>query len=167
MGRYVYSAPVANYLLLSFKSNCNRPTEIPGLQERAREDSDSSSDEEEIEELKIEASYEEPQLLDSRTYTQVLITGTPVSHSEPINYEKIINNKNDPLKVDYDLEGTLTVPGNPDNMKQDLDEFHENQDFLTAQENEESLLDAEAQDKYEDEDRYDIEEKGRNMKNWN
>ena len=55
MGRYVYSAPVADYLLLAFKSNCNRPTEMPGLQERAREDSDSSSDEEGIEESKTEA----------------------------------------------------------------------------------------------------------------
>ena len=71
---------------------------MPGLQERAREDSDSSSNEEGtgIEEWKTEASYEEPQLLDSRTYTQVL-TGTPGSHSEPIDYEKIISNKYDSL----------------------------------------------------------------------
>ena len=41
---YVYSAPVADYLLLAF--HCTRPTEMPGLQERAREDSDPSSDEE-------------------------------------------------------------------------------------------------------------------------
>ena len=39
-------------------------------------------------------------------------------------------------------------------MEQDLDEFHENQDILTAQVNEESSLDAKAQDEYEDEDRY-------------
>ena len=50
MGRYVYSTTVANYLSLVFKSNCNRLTEMPGLQERAREDLDSSSNEEGIEE---------------------------------------------------------------------------------------------------------------------
>ena len=50
MGRYIYSAPVGDYLLLAFKSNCNRPTEMPDLQERAREDSDLSSNEEGIEE---------------------------------------------------------------------------------------------------------------------
>ena len=71
IGRYVYSAPVANYLLLALNSNCTRPAQMLGLQERSREDSDSSSDEEGIEESKTEASYEEPQL-DSKTYTQVL-----------------------------------------------------------------------------------------------
>ena len=166
--RYVYSEPVADYLLLASKSNCNRPTEMPSLQERAREDSDSSSNEEETEELKTEASYEELQLLDSRKYTQVLI-GTLASHSEPIDYDKIISNKYDPLKVDSDSEGTLTVPENPDNMEQDLHEFHENQDLLTAQVNEESSLDAEAQDEYENEDRYrrerqEYEESGKERK---
>ena len=39
-------------------------------------------------------------------------------------------------------------------MEQDLDEFHENQDIITAQVNEESSLDAEAQAEYEDEKRY-------------
>ena len=65
---------------------------MPDLQERAREDSDSSSDEEGtgIEESKTDISYEEPQLLDSRTYTQVL-RGNPASHFEPINYDKITN----------------------------------------------------------------------------
>ena len=58
-----YSAPVADYLLLAFNSNCTKPAEMPGLQERAREDSDSSSDEEGIEESKTETSYEEPQLV--------------------------------------------------------------------------------------------------------
>ena len=98
---------------------------MPDLQERAREDSDSSSDEEGtgIEESKTDISYEEPQLLDSRTYTQVL-RGNPASHFEPINYDKIISNKYNPLKVDSDSEGTLTVLGNLDDMEQDLDEFH-------------------------------------------
>ena len=53
------SAPVADYLLLAFNSTCTRPAEMPGLQERAREDSDSSSNEKGIEESKTEASYEE------------------------------------------------------------------------------------------------------------
>ena len=134
IGRYVYSAPVADYLLFAFKSNCTRPAEMPSLQERAHEDSDSSSNEERIEESKTEASYEEPQL-DSRTFTQVL-TGTPASHSESIDYEKIISNKYNSLTVDSDSEGTLTVPGNPDNMEQDIDEFYEHHDLLTAQANE-------------------------------
>ena len=98
---------------------------MPVLQERGRKDSDSSSYEEctGIEESKTDASYEEPKLLDSRIYTQVL-SGTPGSHSEPINYDKIISNKYDTLKVDSDSEGTLTVLGNLDDMEQDLDEFH-------------------------------------------
>ena len=58
---------LADFLLLAFKSNYTRPVEMPGLQERASEDSDSSSkDEEEVEESKTETSNEEPQL-DSRT----------------------------------------------------------------------------------------------------
>ena len=155
INRYVYSAPVADHLLLAFKSNCIEPTAMPVLQERAREDSSSSSDEPTtgIKESKTNESYEEPTLLDSRTYTQVL-SGTPAVHSEPINYEKIITNKYDPLKVDSDSEGTITVPGNPDTLEQDLDEFHENQDIITAQVNEESSLDAEAQAENEDEERY-------------
>ena len=88
---------LVNYLLLPFKSNCTRPAEKPGLQGRAREDSNSSSNEEGVEELKTEASYEETQL-DSRTFTQV-ITRTPASNSEPIDYEKIVNNKYNPLTV--------------------------------------------------------------------
>ena len=32
IGRYVYSALLADYLLLAFKSSCTRPAEMPGLQ---------------------------------------------------------------------------------------------------------------------------------------
>ena len=81
MGRYVYSEPVTDYLLLAFKSNCNEPTEMPVLQKRAHEDTDSSSNEEgtRIVELKTDATYEESQLLDSRTYTQVLKKNSSVT----------------------------------------------------------------------------------------
>ena len=97
---------------------------MPGLQGRAREDSNSSSNEEGVEELKTEASYEETQL-DSRTFTQV-ITRTPASNSEQIDYEKIVNNKYNPLTVNSVSEGTPIVLTDPDNMEQDIDEFHKN-----------------------------------------
>ena len=49
-------------------------------------------------ETKVDTSFDET-TLDSRTFTQVL-QGTPASNSTPINYEKIILNQYDPLKID-------------------------------------------------------------------
>ena len=71
MGRYVYSATLADYLLLAFKSNCTRPVEMPGLQERAGKESSSDGDDDGVEESKMEASDNESNL-NPRTFNQVL-----------------------------------------------------------------------------------------------
>ena len=140
----MYSEPGANHLLLAFKPNFIELKAMPALQESARKDSSSSSNEPGtgIEQSKTDKSYEGPTLLDSRTYTHVL-SGTPEKHSEPINYEKIITNTYDSLKVDSDSESTIKVLRNPETLEQDLDEFHKNQEMITAQANKELSLDAE------------------------
>ena len=65
IGRYVYNPALADYLLLTFKSNCTGPAMMPSLQENAGEESSSDGNgaNSGVGESKREASYDKPILV--------------------------------------------------------------------------------------------------------
>ena len=125
---------------------------------------------------RIEKEYEEEQKQEEERKQEEELTspasnnGTPRSTTEPIDYAQIINNPYDPNAPFSDSDETATVIADAANLHQDnfeeeiannhndiendLEDYFQNQDLLQAQEGEVSSLNAEAEEEYEDEERY-------------
>ena len=104
--------------------------------------------------------------MSSTTSYNNTLQGTPRSNTDPIDYERIINNAYDPDVSHSDSGQTATVitdtsnphqedvANNHNDIEDDIGDFFQNQDLLQAQEGEVSSLNAEAEAEYVDTDQY-------------